>query len=186
MGLADFELIEQKIKNHRQLSAELNKKRERLQEVFKLLKEARKDQNLKSVREQILILNTERQMLKESISELKKLVNKEYNEAEKLILDGISFEYSEVYEKQLSRLYGVKMSVIYKKMGDDFDEETCIAQTVIATKDKKQHFKIIDTISFGVKNLDSNVINQKARVAVCYYTKKFTPGTVIPLESVII
>ncbi len=186
MGLTNFDLIEQKIKSHKHLSLELDKKRERLQEVFSLLKEARKDQNLLSVRTEISILNSERQILKEEISTLKRQINKDYDEAERLILDGISTDYSEVYEKQLSRLYGIKMNIIVKKMGDDYDSETCVADVIIATKDKAQHLKVIKTNSFGLRNLENNVVNKKAKVVMCYYTKKFTPGAIIPYGSVLI
>ncbi len=186
MALNNFDIIEQKIKNHNRLSIELESKRERLQEVFALLKEARKDQNLLSVRTEISILNSERQILKEEISTLKRQVNKDYNEAEKLILEGISTEYNEVYEKQLSRLYGIKMNIIVKKMGDDYDSETCIADSIIATKDKAQHLKVIKTTSFGLRNLENNVVNKKAKVVICYYTKKYTPGAIIPYGSVLI
>ena len=181
-----FDEIELRIKSYKKLSAELERKRKRLQEVFSLLKEARKDMGLKSVREEIVILNTERQALKEEISTLKKQVNKDYSKAEKLILTGIETNYSEVYEKQLSRLYGVKMNIIVKKMGDEFDDETCIAETVIATKDKKQHLKVIKTLSFGVIDVENNRVNKKARVEVCLYSKKLVPGTIIPYEKVLL
>ncbi len=185
-SLENFDLIESKIKNYKKLSSELESKKARLQEVFSLLKDARKDVSLKSVKEQISLLNSERQALKEEISALKKQINKDYNEAETLILKGIENDYSEVYEKQLSRLYGVKMNIIVKKMGEDFDNETCIAETIIATKDKKQHLKIIKTLSFGVRDVENNRVKQKARVEVCLYTKKISPGTVIPYDRVLI
>ncbi len=181
-----FDEIELKIKSYKKLSQELSRKRERLQEVFSLLKEARKDMSLKSVREEIVILNTERQGLKEEISNLKKQATKDYSEAEKLILTGIENNYSEVYQKQLSRLYGVKMNIIVKKMGEEFEKETCIAETVIATKDKKQHLKVVKTLSFGVIDIENNRVNKKARVEVCMYTKKFVPGTIIPYEKVLL
>ena len=185
-SLKNFDLIENKIKNYKKLSSELESKKARLQEVFSLLKDARKDVSLKSVKEQISILNSERQTLKEEISNLKKQVSKEYKEAESLILKGIESDYSEVYEKQLSRLYGVKMNIIVKKMGEDFDNETCLAETIIATKDKKQHLKIIKTLSFGIRDVENNRVKQKARVEVCMYTKKATPGTIIPYDSVLL
>ena len=185
-NLENFDLIESKIKNYKKLSNELESKKSRLQEVFSLLKDARKDVSLKSVKEQISLLNSERQTLKEEISALKKQINKDYNEAETLILKGIENDYSEVYEKQLSRLYGVKMNIIVKKMGEDFDNETCIAETIIATKDKKQHLKIIKTLSFGVRDVENNRVKQKARVEVCMYSKKITPGTVIPYDSLLL
>ena len=157
-----------------------------LQEVFDLLKTARKDVTVKDVKGEILSLNIERQALKESISDIKKKITKEYNEAETLILQGIENDYSEVYEKQLSRLYGVKMNIIVKKIGEDFDNETCIAETVISTKDKKQHLKVIRTIHFGIRDVDNNRVKTKARVEVCVYSKKTPPGTVIPYDSVLI
>ncbi|MBO5888910.1 MAG: hypothetical protein J6Q58_02080 [Clostridia bacterium] len=185
-SLKNFDLIENKIKNYKKLSSDLESKKARLQEVFSLLKDARKDVSLKSVKEQISILNSERQTLKEEISDIKKQVNKEYREAESLILKGIESDYSEVYEKQLSRLYGVKMNIIVKKMGEDFDNETCLAETIIATKDKKQHLKIIKTLSFGIRDVENNRVKQKARVEVCMYTKKIAPGSVIPYDSVLL
>lgn len=185
-SLENFELIESKIKNYKKFSNELETKKERLQEVFDLLKVARKDVTVKDVKGEILSLNIERQALKESISDIKKKINREYKEAEDLILAGIENDYSEVYEKQLSRLYGVKMNIIVKKIGEDFDNETCIAETVISTKDKKQHLKVIRTIHFGIRDVDNNRVKTKARVEVCVYSKKTPPGTIIPYDSVLI
>lgn len=185
-SLENFDLIESKIKNYKKFSNELEIKKARLQEVLALLKNIRKDVTVKNVKGEILTLNMERQVLKESISELKKKINKEYKEAETLILDGIESDYSEVYEKQLSRLYGVRMNIIVKKIGEDFDNETCLAETVISTKDKKQHLKIIRTIHFGIRDVDNNRVKSKARVEVCVYNKKLAPGTVIPYDSVLI
>lgn len=185
-SLENFDHIESKIKNYKRFSIELESKKARLQEVFALLKSARKDVTVKNVKGEILTLNYERQQLKEEISELKKRINKEYSEAETLILQGIENDYSEVYEKQLSRLYGVKMNIIVKKIGEDFDNETCIAETVIATKDKKQHLKVIKTLRFGIRDVDNNRVKTKARVEVCVYSKKTPPGTVIPYDSVLI
>ena len=76
-SLKNFDLIENKIKNYKKLSSDLESKKARLQEVFSLLKDARKDVSLKSVKEQISILNSERQTLKEEISDIKKQVNKQ-------------------------------------------------------------------------------------------------------------
>lgn len=185
-SLENFELIENKIKNYKKFSSELESKKERLQEVFVLLKNARKDVTVKDVKGEILALNNERQALKESISDIKRQINKEYNEAETLILSGIENDYSEVYEKQLSRLYGVKMNIIVKKIGEDFDSETCVAETVISTKDKKQHLKIIRTLRFGIRDVDNNRVKSKARVEVCVFSKKTPPGTVIPYDNVLI
>ncbi len=185
-SLENFDLIESKIKNYKKLSSELESKKDRLQEVFALLKNARKDVTVKNVKGDILALNLERQVLKEDISDIKKKINKEYKEAETLILEGIENDYSEVYEKQLSRLYGVKMNIIVKKIGEDFDNETCIAETIISTKDKKQHLKVIKTLHFGIRDVDNNRVKSKARVEVCVYSKKTPPGTIIPYDSVLI
>ncbi|MBO5926879.1 MAG: hypothetical protein J6Q38_04930 [Clostridia bacterium] len=182
----NYEVIESKIKKYKKQSSELETCKNRLQEVFNLLKEARKDLSVKGVKGEILTLNLERQALKERISELKKLINKDYLDAETLILYGIENNYSEVYEKQLSRLYGVKMDIIVKKIGDDFDEETCVAETIIATKDKKQHLKVIKTLTFGIRDSEKNRVQKKARVEVCYYTKKEMPGTIIPYDSLLL
>ena len=181
--LENFDLIEFKIKNYKKFSIELDRKKERLQEVLTLLKNARKEVGSKG---EIIALNTERQALKDSISEHKRKINKEYVDAETLILNGIENDYSEVYEKQLSRLYGVKMNIIVKKIGDDYDNETCIADTIIATKDKKQHLKVIRTLRFGIRDVDNNRVKTKARVEVCVYNKKTPPGTIIPYDSVLI
>ena len=181
-----FDEIELKIKSYKKLSVELESKKQRLQEVISLLKEARKDIGLKTVKQEIVVLNSERQSLKEEISSLKKQVLKDYSDAEKLILTGIENNYSEVYQKQLSRLYGVKMNIIVKKMGEDYDEETCVAETIISTKDKKQHLKVIKTLSFGVIDVENNRVNKKARVEVCYYSKKLIPGTIVPYEKVLL
>jgi hypothetical protein len=78
------------------------------------------------------------------------------------------------------------MNIIVKKMGEDFDNETCIADIVVATKDKKQHLKVIKTLRFGIRDVDNNRVKTKARVEVCVYNKKIPAGTIIPYDSVLI
>ena len=182
----NFDLIESKIKNYRVMKTELERKRLRLQEVVDGLKEARKDLTTKDVNSVILNLNTERNLLKSDISQLKKQISKEFSQTKDLILKGIDENYSEVYEKQLSRLYETKIDIIVKNMGDDYDSETCRVGSIISTKNKSQHLKIIRTISFGVRDVENNVVTKKAKVEIGYYNKKEQPGTIIPYDEALI
>lgn len=181
----NFELIESKIKNYKKLSALLESDKNRLNEVISLLKELRKDLS-KTNKEKILALNNERATLKDNISSLKKQISKDYIEAETLILNGIESEYSEVYEKQLSRLYGVKVQIVVKNLGEEYDNNVCTCKNIISTKDKKQHLKVIRTIKFGLIDLDNNKVNKKAEVDVCVYDRKRAPGEIIPYKDYIV
>ena len=178
----NYDVVEDKIRLYKAQTYKLNKDKERLDEVCKLLKEARKDLSDKGIKENILALNGERTALKNEISALKKSCNKLYEEAEKMILDGLNEKYSEVYEKQLSRLYGNKIEIIVKNLGDDFDYETCFAEFVITTKNKKLNLKVLKTKSFGIKYVEHNLVTKKAVVEVCVYDKKSPVGTLLPFD----
>ena len=78
-----------------------------------------------------------------------------------MIFDGISSSYSEIYERQLSHLYGSHVEVIVKKLGDEFDEETCYADGMIVTHDKLQHGKILKMLTFGIRDTDNNYMEKK-------------------------
>lgn len=175
----NFEIIESQIKEYKDYLKVLEDNKNRLQEIISELKETRKDTGDKKANEKLQLLNKERGALKEDISSLKKKSSKLFKEIEAVIFKGIDENFSEVYENQLSRLYGVKIDIIFKKLGEDFDEETCEAVSMIATKDKKQHLKIMRTISFGIKNLGSKTIQRKAKVELCFYSKKHKAGTII-------
>lgn len=175
----NFEIIESQIKEYKEYLKVLEEKKNRLQEVIANLKETRKDTGDKKANEKIQLLNKERAVLKEDISTIKKKSLKLFNETEAIIFKGIDDNFSEVYEKQLCRLYDVKIDIIFKKLGEEYDEETCEIVSMVATKDKKQHLKIIRTISFGIKNLSTKTIQRKAKVELCFYTKKHKAGTII-------
>ena len=176
-----YDEIEKKIYNYKNSSYKLKKDKLRLQEVLAKLKELRKNVS-KGVNEEILSLNSEHSFLKQEISALKKTVQSEYDSAEKMIFDGISNNYSDVFDVQLSKLYGYKMEVVVKNMGDDFDERTCLADFMIITKDKKQHAKVIRMLDFGLVETDANYVVKKAKVEMCVYSKKLMAGSVIPFD----
>ncbi len=177
--MSNFEFIENQIKEYKNLVKTLENKKNRLQEIIDTLKETRKDTGDKNANLKILSLNNERGVIKEEISSLKKQTSVLFKETERVIFKGIDDNFSEVYENQLCRLYGYKIDVIFKKLGEEFDSEVCDVVSVIATKDKKQHLKIIKTISFGIRNLSTKTIQKKALVELCYYSKKFKAGTII-------
>ena len=99
-----------------------------------------------------------------------------------MIFDGISNSYSDVFDVQLSKLYGYKIEVVIKNIGDDFDERTCLADFMIITKDKKQHAKVIRMLDFGLVETDANFVIKKAKVEMCVYSKKHTAGSVVPYD----
>ena len=154
-----------------------------LQENQEKLKTVRKNTvKERGKNEELTALNEERNKLKTLISETKKVVKENYNLAEEMIFNGIKTHYSEVYENQLSRLYGYKIDVLVKNMGDVFDEETCFASAVIITRNKTQHRKIIRMIEFGIRDTHNNVMERKVKVEVCAYSKKHKAGEVVPFN----
>ena len=108
----NFDVIENLIKEYKKVSGNLNLLKTQLEDVKNELKGLRKDLTVKSLNEQILAKNTLRDKLKVDISEAKRVVKKTFTECESLIFDGIKRRYSEVYDKQLSRLYGKKVEII--------------------------------------------------------------------------
>ena len=87
-----------------------------------------------------------------------------------------------MYEKQLSRLYGYKVDVLVKEPGDLYDEETCIATTIIVTRNKKQHKKIVRMLDFGIRDKRNYYTEKKVKVEVCIYSKKYLAGEVLPYD----
>ena len=140
----NFDVIENCIKEYKDLNYLLSSLQDELEDVAQSIKTARK--NTLSVRgknDEVSTLNQKRVELKEKISSTKKAVKDSFSRAEELIFTGIRSHYSEVYEKQLSRLYGYKIDLLVKTPGEYFDEATCFASTVIITKNKSQHKKIV-------------------------------------------
>lgn len=183
MYSSDFDVIEGKIKTYKELSAKLQKMQNALQENQEKLKTVRKNTvSNRGKNEELTALNDERNKLKLAISDAKKIVKESYQTAEELIFNGITSHYSEVYENQLSRLYGYKIDVLVKNMGDEFDEETCIATTVIITRNKSQHRKVLRMLEFGIRDTHQNVMERKVKVEVCAYSKKHKAGEVVPFN----
>ena len=106
-----------------------------------------------------------------------------YSEVETLILSSITNENYEVYQNQLSRLYGKKVDILTLNIGDDFDFETCNPVCVIITHDKSQHAKILNMLDFGLKDRELNVVDKKIDVEVCYYSRKIPAGTVLQYDN---
>lgn len=181
----NFDVIQKKIRKYKDLNELLRLKKLELSSNQEEITKRRKNYTYydKDTHDkEITSLNNERDKLKNEISNLKKQIKNTYKEAEKMIFDGISENYSEIYERQLSRLYGFHIEVIVKKTGDDFDEETCYSDGMVITHDKLQHGKILKMISFGLRDTDNNYIEKKARVEFCVYSKTHKAGEVIPFD----
>jgi hypothetical protein len=179
----NFEVIENHIKEYKDLTYLLNSLQEELDDVSKSLKTARKNNvSVRGKNDEVSLLNQKRVELKEKISTTKKAVKDCFGRTEELIFKGIRSHYSEVYEKQLSRLYGYKIDVLVKTPGEYFDEATCSASTVIITKNKAQHKKIVKMLDFGVRDAHTFYTERKVSVEVCVYSKKHKAGDVIPFD----
>ena len=123
-----------------------------------------------------------RDKLKVEISNVKKEVKKLFSDCETMIFNGIKKRYSEVYDKQLSRLYGKKVSIIVKNVGDDYDEHLCDVKNIIITKNKEQHLKVLAMLDFGILELSDNYPIKKVLVEICAFNKKIPAGTVLPYD----
>ena len=179
----NFDVIQDKIKLYKNLSELLRKNKFDLNKNQEEVKEKRKNNtgfDKEKYNEEISLLNKRREEIKKEISSLKKQVKLVYQEAEQMIFDGITNNYSEIYERQLSRLYGTRIEIIVKKPGDDFDEETCFADGMVVTHDKLQHGKILNSHSFGIRDTTNNYMEKKVRVDFCVYTKTHKAGEFIP------
>lgn len=179
----NFDAIEVLLKQYKTASQKLNSLKTQLEEIKGELKELRKDVTVRRINEKILEKNTIRDGLKVEISEVKKVVKKAYSECETLIFNGINYRYSEVYDKQLSRLYGAKVEIIVKSVGDDYDEKVCDVKNVIITKNKEQHKKILSNVDFGILDVSNNYPIKKALVEICVYSKKIPAGTTLPFDT---
>lgn len=183
MSKSNFEKIEENIKEYKELNFLLGDLQERLNGVAVSLKKERKNSvSSRGVNKQISALNEERETLKEKISLTKKKIKEVFSVTEQMIFSGINGKYSEVYERQLSRLYGYKIDVLVKNPGDIYDEQTCIATSLIVTRNKSQHKKIVKMIDFGIRDSHTFYTERKIRVEVCVYSKKYKAGEVIPFD----
>ena len=179
----NFDVIESLIKEYKTASGNVNLYKTQLEEVKAELKELRKDLTIKSLNENILAKNAIRDRLKDEISEAKRVAKKAYAECEALIFDGVRRKQSEVYDKQLSRLYGKKIAIIVKKVGDNYDENLCDVKNVIITKNKDQNKKILTALDFGILEIADNYPVKKALVEICIFSKKYPAGTVLPFDT---
>ena len=178
----NFEIIELNIRKFKTLDKKLDELKSELETVIESLSELRKnfskfetgDYNAK-VKE----LNATFNVLKKDISETKKQVKECFSIAESLIFEGINTHYTEVYDKLLSRLYGYNIEISVYNIGDDFDSTKCHADFMIVTKDKKQHGKILKVKSFAIRNTYNNVMQKKANVEICVFSKKHKAGEVL-------
>ncbi|MBE5744331.1 MAG: hypothetical protein E7358_06455 [Clostridiales bacterium] len=183
MVIGNFEKIEENIKEYKDLNFLLGELQSKLEEVLQSLKKERKNPlSTQGVNKQIATLNEERESLKEKISLTKKQIKQVFAVTEQIIFSGINGKYSEVYERQLSRLYGYKIDVLVKNPGELYDEQTCIATSLIVTKNKSQHKKIVKMIDFGIRDSHTFYTERKIRVEVCVYSKKHKAGEVIPFD----
>ena len=183
MSKSNFEKIEENIKEYKNLGFALSEYQEKLEEIANSLKQERKNSvSVRGVNPIIASLNEEREDVKEKIKDAKKRVKELFTITEQLIFSGIRERYSEIYERQLSRLYGYKVDVLVVNPGDYFDEKTSIATTLIVTKNKSQHGKVVKMIDFGVRDAHTFYTERKAMVEVCVYSKKHKAGDVIPFE----
>lgn len=184
MTNGNFEIIEESIKRYKYLNDLLHALHYELDSISQQLKTARKNSvSLHKKNDEISDLNEKRNQLKDKISETKKQIKKIYSETEQLIFTGIRTKYSEVYEKQLSRLYGYNIDVLIKNPGDYYDEETCLATLIIVTKNKAQHKKVVKMVDFGIRDTQKHFTEKKVRVEVCVYSKKHKAGEVVPFDN---
>lgn len=182
----NYEYVEQKLQEYRKCKFTLKSNQNRLEKLKGECAELRKKTVSKSNVDEInklKLLNAERVELKESISIGKKQVKKLYNEVETLILTSITSENYEVYENQLSRLYGKKIDVLTLEIGDNFDFETCNPVSVIITHKKSQHGKVLNMLDFGLKDRELNVVDKKIDVEICWYNRKIPAGTVMQYDN---
>ena len=180
-----FDEIEIKIKEYRKLSLQLNTLKQELVDNREMASELRKNFSKfekTEYNDKIKELNNRQKQIKDEISEIKKRVKVLYLETETAIFNGINEKFSEVYEKQLSRLYGYSVEIIVFEMGDDFDAKKCYAEIMVCTRDRRQHGKILSSKSFTIVNRSTNVVEQKSKVTVCYYTKKHKAGEALPFD----
>ncbi len=183
MAITSFEKIDENIKEYKELNYLLIELQEKLEQVSLALKKERKNNvSFRGVNKQIATLNEEREELKEKISLTKKRIKEVFSITEQIIFSGINGKYSEIYERQLSRLYGYKIDVLVKNPGDLYDEQTCLATSLIVTKNKSQHKRIVKMIDFGLRDSHTFYTERKIRVEVCVYSKKHKAGEIIPFD----
>ena len=183
MQANNFEKIEEMVKDYKDSCSLLLDFQNELNDISNTLKTHRKnDVAVRGKNEQIISLNERRNKLKDDIASLKKKIKALYSETEALIFSSIKTSYNEMYEKQLSRLYGYKVDVLVKEPGDFYDEETCIATTIIVTKNKKQHKKIVKMLDFGIRDKRNYYTEKKVKVEVCIYSKKHLAGETLPYD----
>lgn len=181
-----YEYVERKLQDYRECKFNLKSSQNRLEKIKDECASLRKKTISKSNVEEIdklKILNAERVVLKDKISTYKKRVKQLYTEVETLILSSITAENYEVYENQLSRLYGKKIDVLTLEIGDDFSLETCNPMRVIITHNKSQHGKVLNMLDFGLKDRELNLVEKKIDVEVCYYNRKIPAGTVMQYDN---
>ena len=181
--ISNFENINGKILQYKSLSKTLKEYKSELDEILLKLKDIRKQTTYKGGNEEILKLNSRRDFLKDEISDKKRLTKNLYNECESLIFEGLKNGYSDVFDSLLSRLYGSKIEIINKEIGEDYDSKDCIAINMIVTKNPKQHAKILKTINYGIKDISNNIIEKKALVEICVYSRKLPLGAQVPFDA---
>ena len=183
MSKRKFEIIEENIKEYKDLGYLLSDLQAQLDEVANSLKTERKNGvSMRGVNPKITALNEEREELKEKIKNTKKRVKEVFAMTEERIFSGIMGKYSEIYERQLSRLYGYKIDVLVVNPGDYYDEKTCLVTSLIVTKNKAQHGKVVKMIDFGIRDAHTFYTERKARVEVCVYSKKHKAGELLPFN----
>ncbi|MBR5438933.1 MAG: hypothetical protein IKV61_01810 [Clostridia bacterium] len=182
----NYEYVEQKLQEYRERKFTLKSNQNRLEKLKDECAELRKLTISKSNLEasnKLKQLNEERVYLKEQISIGKKVVKQLYSDAELLILSNITAENYEVYQNQLSRLYGKKIDILTLEIGDSFDFETCNPIGVIITHNKSQHGKVLKMLDFGLKDRELNVVDKKIDVEICWYNRKIPAGTVMQYDN---
>ncbi len=186
----NFEIIELSVKNYKTLNLKLEDLKLQLEEVKDNLEKVRKNftkYETSEYNKKIKQLNATFNTLKNEISQVKKDLKVQFTNCETLIFNGINTAYSEVYDKMLSKLYGYSVEISVYNVGDTFNPEKCHADLMIVTKNKKQHGKILKVKSFAIKNTYNNVMQKRANVEVCVYSKKHSAGEVLssPIDKIL-
>ena len=182
----NFDVIETNIREYRSLKLKLNTLKQTLltnREDASNLRKNFSKYDRDEYNEKLKLLNATHDKVKVEISQAKKRIKELYSVTENLIFDGVNYHYSEVYDKQLSKLYGYNVEIYVFEMGDNFDPLMCSCDVMIVTKDKAQHGKILNSKSFSIKALYNNVVEKKAKVEVCVYSKKHKAGEVLTYDA---
>lgn len=173
------------IEQYRELKNGLDKAKKDLEINNELKQEKRKnnsttEENLLGA--EILKLNEEWAVLKESISTYKKDIKALSQEIEYLLFDNVIENYEPIFDEYLSTIWDSECRIVIKRLGDIFEPKYCDAEKMIVSRDRSQHGKVIRTTDYGVIKNGDEVI-KKAVVEVIVFNKKIKAGEEIQFDE---